>query len=329
MRRIFPLRRDRLVPCGGLALTVLLRARAALFGWLWFIIATLPIAFIPGRTGMVLYIPLPGLAVGLADLLRTVVRKTAGETRYLNPAATPAFLLISLCLLPVNWRLKQAADAAPRQQANQFREFAADLRQFGPARRGASLLYLRDPFLPGRFDPEFLASLLRRQHDLRAARAKRNLALLAPAVVATYDDVYDFDRGHLRWIAPAERPQVLDRLRAQSGFVEPRSGIVDPSSTTWWTEKNFAVAVHCPASATQCVLVMEVATPSPVEACTVAVDVAGVTWRNFRLEGWSAGYPIQIPVRSRDSGTPVAFHVSGGGAGSSLPALVVSSIRLN
>ncbi|HVW08470.1 MAG TPA: hypothetical protein VHC90_07810 [Bryobacteraceae bacterium] len=51
-----------------LALAVLLRSRAMIFGWLFFVVAVTPVALIPQRPGYVLYVPLLGLGLWGASL---------------------------------------------------------------------------------------------------------------------------------------------------------------------------------------------------------------------------------------------------------------------
>lgn len=316
--------------CGGLVVAALLRARALAFGWLWFLVTTLPVAFLPGRSGMVLYGALLGPAIGLADLLRILFRKTlathtGGPSRFLNPAALPVFLMALAVLAPISWRLKQAGDAAAKQRGRLFREFADDLQRFPPSRPDAPVLLLRDPFTPDRYDPEFLESLITGVHPLKVLRLQKNQALLSPAAFALFNDVYDFDRGRLHPLAPADRTRVISRLRAQNGSVDPLSGLDVAPEIGWWVRKDFSLAVQCPASKHECDLTLNLNTSGAAPARSVSVDLGAAQVREFPFTEGPGVFPVVIPVRTTDAPVAVAFHLNGVPAD---PSIFVDAIQL-
>ncbi|MBZ5576130.1 MAG: hypothetical protein LAP40_06175 [Acidobacteriia bacterium] len=303
---------------GGLALAAVLRARVMAFGWLWFLVSALPVAFIPARAGSVLYIPALGLAVGLADYLGRLYQVAerlfpSPRWRHLDPAGAPVFALALASLMPVHWHQKQLGDAAGKHAALQNRDFAADLARAGPSRRGASLLYLRDPFEADGFDPVFLSSLLLDDRQLKVGRVKTNQVLLSPALMAQFDDVYDFDRGHLQRIPKADIPERTERLRAESGYADPGSGIYVTLDPRWWAGKDFVLTVHCPAKEAQCRLALELLVPSPPvspsEVRTVSLDLPSGHGPDLRLAPSFNPQPFEFPMPASGGVIPLRFHV--------------------
>lgn len=328
--------------CGGLAIAALLRARVMALGWLWLTIGLLPVAFIPGRSGSVLYIPSLGLAVGVVDLLQNLFqaaakRIPASGRRYLDPAGSPAFLMALVCLTPLYAQVKQTGDAAGKQMAREFRSFAKDLSRAANFRPAASLLYLRDPFDAGRYDPLYLSSLLRGDHGLRVGRVKRNQVLLSPKVIEAYDEVYDFENGHLHRIAAADLAEVAGGLRAASGYADPDLGIKLNTDSWWWAQQDFGVTAHCPAAQTDCRLTVELRAPVPPfsvgDSRNISIDLAGVRWRDFSLAARSDPYQIDIPLPAGRV-TQVRFHVDRAiptvppNGGTQELAIVVSRIQI-
>lgn len=300
--------------CGGLALAALLRARIAIFGWLWFLVTTLPVAFIPGRAGMVLYIPVLALAVGIADLGRAVFHKTIGKARgrlshYLDPAAPPVFLVAVACFTPFLWHVKARGDAAANGEARVFGRFAADLQAAGRSHTNASLVFLHDPFDSDRFDGEFMATLLWREHSLKVGRVKRNQALLSPSALAMFDDMYDYDRGHVRRVPPGSNSGRLGELRAAAGYADPVSGIYLAPANSWWVRKDFAIAVHCKSTETECQVRLVVLGLTSDGGRSLSVDIAGVHWRDIQITAGSE-QAIEIPVPATRPVTQLSFHES-------------------
>lgn len=307
--------RTTLFVAGGLLIALLLRARAMAFGWLLFLISTLPIAFIPGRGISVLYIPALGLAIALTDLLRKVLdavkAKLPGPARqHVDPAAAPVFVLALVVIVPVHWHFKQIADSVAKAVSAQYRSFVSDLRRQG-APRGSSLLYLRDPFASTRYDPQFIASLIRGDHNLRVGRAKLNQALLSPAVAAMYDDVFDFEGGHLRRVGKRDVPEFVDRLRAQSGLFDPVSGFYLTADGWWWTKKEFVASARCPVAESRCVFVFDLSAPfvDNGESWKISIDVAGIHDRDISLSAGSNAAEVPVALQSSTRPSSVRFLV--------------------
>lgn len=303
--------------CAGLVVAALLRARVMAFGWLWFLIGLLPVVFLPGRGGSVLYIPMVGLAVAAAGFLRRVfqlVGRVLGEDgRGLDPAAAPLFCLLLGFLVPTLWPIKQEADAASKQADRRLQNFARDLARAPAPPRRATLLYLRDPFDPNRYDPLFLSSLLRGDHDLRVGRAKANQFLLSPEALASYDAVYDYDNGHLSRIPRAETAAVLQNVRTISGSTDPAWGIRINTDTWWWTQPDFGLTAQCPDAAADCRLILYMDTPVPPfvrgETHTISIDRDNVHWRDIAVSPRGDPYEIEIPLVGGGHRNGVRFRV--------------------
>jgi len=299
---------------GGLVLASILRARAMAFGWLWFLVGVLPVAFIPGRGATVLYVPSLGLAVAGADLLRRAfdaarARLSGSAPRFLDLESPPVFVLALISITSIHWHFKQTADAAAKSLSAQYESFAADLEREGG--HGSSLLYVRDPFSLDRYDPEFMASLVRGNHNLRVGRARSNQALLSPAVAALYDDVFDFENGHLRRIAKGDLPFLLDRLRAQAGYVDPISGLYLNADGWWWTKKEFVVAARCPVARNGCESVFDLGGPAaPADGIwKVSVDTDGGHRGDISLSAFSRPPGIHISLPASNRTTAVRFVI--------------------
>lgn len=299
---------------GGLVIASVFRARAMAFGWLWFLVAILPVALIPPRGGSVLYIPALGLAVAVVDVLRVILdavkTKVGGWAQpLLNPGSTPVFLLALICMTSLHWHFKQAADAASKRLSAQYRSFAADLKRDGG--HGSSVLFLRDPFGLDRYDPQYIASLVRGDRDLRVGRAKSNQALLSPAVAAMYDDVFDFDNGRLDRVPKRDLSLFVDRLRSRSGYVDPVSGLYLTADGWWWTKKEFVVAARCPVTQNHCEVVFDLSGPAVAAegSWKVSVDVGRVHWSDLSLSALSqpSGVPVSLP--GSEHATPVRFVI--------------------
>ena len=300
----------------GFALAALLRARMIAFGWLWFLISVLPVAFLPGRGGIVLYVPGLGLAIALTDLFRRIldfvsVRIRAPFGRHLDPASMPVFAVALVCITGFDWHVKRADDGLAGSVAAQYQSFAEDLRRDGGIDHGTSLLFLRDPFATDRYDPQFIALLLRKEHNLRAARAKLNQALLSPVIAAKYDNIFDFANGHLHRISGPDLPGVLDRLRHDTGIVNPVSGVYLSDDPWWWTQKDFVVETRCPSPEKPCDFAFNLEAPVPPPgggARNVSIDVGGTHWRDVTLPT-SQDTEIDIPLPASERPTQVRFRV--------------------
>jgi hypothetical protein len=225
--------------------------------------------------------------------------------RVLNPESVPVFMLALVCITSIHWHFKQAADTAAKRFSAQYRSFAGDLERAGGS--GSSLLYLSDPFALDRFDPEFIATLVRGKRTLRIGRARANQALLSPAVAAMYDDIFDFENGHLHRIAKSDLSPVLDRLRAQSGSFDPLSGLHLTTDGSWRTNKEFVVTARCPAVRDRCEVVFDL---GAIEgAWRVSVDVDGAHRGDLSLSAASSPSRVPVSLTGSERSTPVRFVI--------------------
>lgn len=302
---------------GVLVLAALLRARLMAFGWLWFLISVLPVAFLPGRGGSVLYIPTLGLALAAVDLWRTLFRAAQRiprrPLRWLDPAGLPLFVAVMACLAPAFWQIKRSTDQSGNQAARQYRDFTKDLTRDAAFRQASSLLFLRDPFDTDGYDPIFLSSLLRGDHGLKVVRAKSNQMLLAPQALAPYDQIYDFEKGHFRRLTGDELSQGVGQIRAALGYVSPDFGIHITDTPWWWAQQDFGMTALCALDHPGCVLMVYLLLPVPPfaseETCTLTIDVNGARWRDVSVPARFDPDPIEIPLPAGQASSRIRFHM--------------------
>jgi hypothetical protein len=223
-----------------------------------------------------------------------------------NPASMPVFAVALVCITGFDWHVKQTVDGAATQVASEYRSFAEDLRRDGGIDHGSSLLFLRDPFATDLYDPDFIAFLLRKQHKLRAARAKVNQVLLAPAIAAKYDNVFDFEEGHLHRIAKPDLAAALDRVGQRTGVINPVSGFYLTDSEWWWTQKDFAVEARCPSAETSCEFAFDLKAPGDRN---ISIEVGGIHWRDVMLPASPDASEIDVRVPAGAQPTRVRFRV--------------------
>jgi hypothetical protein len=184
-----------------IAIALWLRSRVAWFGLLFFVIALLPVSFIPARVGFVLYLPLAGLALYAAVCL---VRFKEGLCRLYaealgsipSPAAASVALFLGAALVISvvdfrNW------PQAPDPQNSAYGITIADLSRLYPKLpHGSKLLFVHSA-LDYNYDMVFLLRLFYRDNDiwlteLNGPQGQR----IALDRLPRYDHVFDFENGH-------------------------------------------------------------------------------------------------------------------------------------
>jgi hypothetical protein len=132
-----------------LVLAVLLRNRAMLFGWLFFVIAITPVALISGRQGFVLYVPYSGLGLYAAALIGVPALNTRAQTAILV-FATALLTWIHVSHWPPPWMVKDSP---------QWRLTDKMRRDYPTMQHGARLLFA-DDYSGNNYDTLFNVQLL-------------------------------------------------------------------------------------------------------------------------------------------------------------------------
>jgi hypothetical protein len=108
----------------SLVVAVISRRAALLWGWTLLAAGSLPVLLIEPRSPYALYVPLMGLVIYLADLIRWLTRE-----RY--PVAV--FLAVALVLAPLEVRATPTSLGAVNEAQRQARESVEPLRSLLPA----------------------------------------------------------------------------------------------------------------------------------------------------------------------------------------------------
>jgi hypothetical protein len=252
----------------GYVIAVGVRSRVMIFGWTWFLIAFLPLNFIPNRAGFVLYIPMLGLAVALAGMYRDFFFRLPHRIHYgrpallIGPESLLFFLIVALLLYRLDKREKLLADPEEKRPLAINRQFAADLMAQTPnPKPQAHLLFLNDPFPDESWSTLFLPSLLRHDMKLSAARGRMNFLVVSPALLPQYDEIYDYTEPHLTRIQAADVPARLAARRTQQGFVEPGEGIWAAPGAFIWTKRVFRLQAGCGVGEQTCHLMDDIFLP--------------------------------------------------------------------
>jgi hypothetical protein len=141
------------------ALSVVLRDRAMIFGWLFFVVTITPVALISSRPGYVLYVPDLGLGIWFAALLW---RLTGGRVPALAfTVVTAAMLWFHLS----NWPPPLNPDYSP-----EFRLTEQFQREYPNLAHGAKLLFVNDDFPKPAYDLLFDLRMMYHDPTIRAAR---------------------------------------------------------------------------------------------------------------------------------------------------------------
>jgi hypothetical protein len=295
--------------CAGLAVALVLRSRLMLLGWLWFLVAFLPLNFIPDRSGFVLYIPIVGLAVAFAAFCRDLYARLPIAVRgsriavHLGPESLVFFLIVSILVVRLDRREKVVADPVEKTPLFLNQQFAADLQSETPKPAPhAHLLFLNDPFPPESWSAVFLPSLVRHDMTLAAARAHQNFGVLAAPLLSRYDEIYDYNEPHLKRIQASELPARLAALRAAQGFVELGDGVwIDPSAYMW-TKRIFTLQAGCATSESVCHITADFSVPreaypdTPVHHVIVKLD--GVQFQSAELDTAKDRNPVATPLNA-------------------------------
>ena len=240
-----------------LALAVLLRNRAMVFGWLYFVLAITPVATIPSRPGYVLYVPDLGLGLYFAALMGLGVQRLfarQGERRpeALSFAQVAIFSAVTVLVTwaharhwPAPW---QPHDSPEWRLTDKFRHDYPTLKP------GAKILFAADYAPLNSYDLLFNLSLLyhdptievRRMQGPADQRPVAGHPLEFDHVITTGLDRYEELDNHnaeesirlniLKDHWPGHRFDTARRDRI--GYVVSGVLITDTGDTGWWTTRS-------------------------------------------------------------------------------------------
>ncbi|HEX5227274.1 MAG TPA: hypothetical protein VFW44_06165 [Bryobacteraceae bacterium] len=179
-----------------------LRSRVALFGVLFFVIAALPVSFIPPRLGFVLYLPLAGLALfGAVCLVRfkDALMKLMGEALSENwgwsrASAIALFLATAGIMSAVNYR---NWPIAPSPETSKFKNTAREIFGLYPKMpKRSQLLFVHDALDPT-WDLLFELRNYYRDPDLYIAMLNGPKEQRVPVEkLGHFDHIFDYVNGH-------------------------------------------------------------------------------------------------------------------------------------
>jgi len=194
----------------GIALWM--RSRVVWFGLLYFVIALLPVSFIPARLGFVLYLPLAGLALYAAVCLvrlRDALRSRIPHLGALSPqiVSSAFFVAIAVIIGSIDY---QYWTRAPDPQYSPYKSTIAEFSERYPSfPKGAKLLFIHSPMDAG-WDMVFLLRLYYRDADLFITQMngppEQRIALNR---MPHYDRIFDFSEGHYLELDNADPAQTV------------------------------------------------------------------------------------------------------------------------
>ena len=169
-----------------------------MFWLVWVVVTPLPITFLPGRGGAMLYIPAAGWAMLTAMAIRSLAWRVAKLPFIaLQRRVVMAIVLaVSVVLYSYEtWMLEKQVVAATLASGAELKRFVRDLNglSFRPAGH-SHIVFLNDPF-PDGYTTEFAAYLDWKDRSLDIILQRQ--VHFSPDVIARMDYVFDFTDGHL------------------------------------------------------------------------------------------------------------------------------------
>jgi len=175
-----------------------------LFLWAWVVVTPLPITFLPGRGGAMLYIVLAGWAMLAVLSLRVLACRIARDIVFRGiPRRVTMLVAFAACVAVYVhetrrkdrsvWSEYMAIGSDTRDLIGEFRKI-----NIRPA-AGSRILFLNDPF-PNRWVTAFTASLIWKDPSLDIQLQQQSH--LKPEEIAGMDYVFDFVDNHLVVLKP-------------------------------------------------------------------------------------------------------------------------------
>jgi hypothetical protein len=227
-----------------LALAALLRNRAMLFGWLFFVLAITPVALISARQGFVLYVPYSGLGLYAAGLIGMAAISARAQTAILV-SATVLMTWIHVRHWPQPWVV---------QDRQVWRLTDTMRRDYPNLQRGATFLFASDYGIPGSYDAMFILQLLYDDPTIQVAKVHG-----PPGEEADFSPSHRYDHvfatgGDTYVELDPRNPEESIRLNILKDYAPGRafntdhadgigyvvSGLLTAKdgSAGWWTEKT-------------------------------------------------------------------------------------------
>jgi hypothetical protein len=167
----------------------LLRSRAMIFGWLFFVITITPVALIASRPGYVLYVPELGLGLFIAGLVGAWGR--AGASAY------PTFAFVAITLAVTWFHLHNWPAPFDQRLSPEYRLTEQFRRNYPKMPSGSNLLFVKDEFPRDAFDLLFNLRLMYHDRSINAYRMDgppdQQPDRKRPV---TYDHVFTSDPGY-------------------------------------------------------------------------------------------------------------------------------------
>lgn len=234
------------------------RSRVVWFGLFFFVITLLPVSFIPGRLGFVLYLPLAGLALAMAAALvrlkESLWSRFAESRAMLSPrsASIALFVVTALVMAVIDYHFRPRA---PRAADSPYKQTLAEFSRLYPSLpHGATILFVHSP-LDDNWAMAFLLKLFYRDPDLFITQLHGPPEQRIPLdQLPRYDHIFDFENGHYIELdnADAQLSIQLHLVKASTGngvfgemmtigspgaaqYVVKGVLITDPEAVGYWT----------------------------------------------------------------------------------------------
>lgn len=194
-----------------LALAALARRREMLFAWCFLFIAMLPVAFIAPRGLFAIYMTLPGWYLYASSAL-TLARDglVRGFPRFaaafgVRPEQAALFLLVAALLIPAHLRERPTGKVWVPETHAMVRNVIQPLTARYPTMpRGASVLFLDDPYPKDEWMLTFIFRLVYRDNQIRVDRVKVWPELAKEPARSQYQRVFTLDEKGLREVSGTE-----------------------------------------------------------------------------------------------------------------------------
>jgi hypothetical protein len=182
--------------------------RRWLFLWIWVMVTPLPIAFLPGRGGALLYIVAAGWAIVIAMMLRSVSWLLA---RHLFLGRLGRIAIMLVCLLVCGLEYEDETRRAHRYDVYGYlltgaptMQWIQELQQLGlQPKHGSSIIFLHDP-APTTYDMTFIAALVWRDHSLELWQQEQSH--LTPERISRMDYIIDCSGDRFTLIKSPQTP---------------------------------------------------------------------------------------------------------------------------
>lgn len=178
-----------------------------LFLWVWVVVTPLPITFLPGRGGAMLYIVVAGWGMLAALLLRAVARRIARDVVF-KGIPRKAMMLVALAGCAAAYTHETRREDRPMMASylsngEDIRELIDALKGIGyqPA-AGSQILFVNDPFPD--YITFFTAVLVFKDPSLRIYL--QQYSHFTPEQMATMDYVFDFTDKRMVVRKPGQSP---------------------------------------------------------------------------------------------------------------------------